>query len=116
MLESLEGLLPWLNDSWPLQGLEVDAAAAAVESNRSLGAPLGGNRSWVSPLAYQWIPVSQWGDPSGTFHTFLMHQSSFSHIMTEECAAGLTHSLLRSSLDIDQGLNSFQLPRTGCLA
>lgn len=76
--------------SWALQGLEVDAASAAVESNRSLGAPLSGIRSWFSPLAYQWIPISPWGGRCGTFHTFLTHQSSFSRVMTEECAAGLT--------------------------
>lgn len=44
----------------------------------------------MSPLACKGIHISQRGDLSDTYRTFPMHQSSFSEIMTEECAGGQT--------------------------
>lgn len=79
-----------------------------------MGAPLSGTRSWFSPPAYQWIPISQWGGLSGTFHTFLMYLTDFSQIMTEECAAGQTLIQLAEIFSRCRSrIKFFQLPRTG---
>lgn len=96
-----------------------------MESNTSSssGAPLSGIRSWFSSLAYQWIPISQWGGLSRTFHTFLMHQSGFSQIMTEECAAGQTliqlaeiFSRCRSRIKFLSASRAFSLARSSSVA